>query len=174
MSSNLSNIHLGKRLLVTYVDLASMYLAFVLAMVFLGLDATFITVLALSMISAQVLLADKMVLKAMRAKTATNQVYPELHAIAMELASRAKIPPPKLMITDDSIPNAFAVGMSLRRSTVVLTSGLIGLLDMKELEAVLAHELVHIKSREVLAITLSSSLCNGLDGNKLHWRRRRY
>lgn len=122
--------------------------------------------------------ADRLVLRMHRAVELDPADAPELHATVRELASRAGIPTPRLYLVPDGQPNAFATGRSPAHGIVAVTEGIVDLLTPRELRAVLAHELAHIKNRDVLVSTLAaagaaivtyvaqSSLLSGLFGGR--------
>jgi len=104
----------------------------------------------------QYLIGPKMVEWTMRVKYVTRKEYPRLFDMVESLAIRAEIPMPKIGISQINLPNAFAFGRSLKDGRVCVTQGILDLLDDNELKAVLGHELTHLKSRDVLTITLLS------------------
>lgn len=83
---------------------------------------------------------------------------PALHATVDRLARQADVPKPTVAVVDAVIPNAFAAGHSRRGATVTVTTGLLETLDDEELEAVLAHELAHVKHRDAVVMTVASAL----------------
>ncbi len=101
--------------------------------------------------------SDKMAMRAMRAREVTPEEAPELHGMIDRLCALADMPKPRVGIADMDLPNAFATGRSPDRSVVCVTTGILGLLDAEELEAVLAHELSHVAHRDVLVMTIASS-----------------
>jgi len=111
---------------------------------------------ALVMIIIQYLVGPMMVEWTMRIRYITENDDPKLYGMVKELADAAKIPMPKVGISDVSIPNAFAFGRSLRDGRVCITSGIKNLLSTNELRAVLGHEVSHLKNRDVLFVTLLS------------------
>ena len=108
------------------------------------------------LVLVQLWLSDKMVLYAMRAKVVSEAESHRLHAMVGELAQAAGIPKPKVAISQMSAPNAFATGRSVKGATVAVTSGLMELLDERQLRAVLAHEISHIRTRDVVVMTYAS------------------
>jgi len=84
--------------------------------------------------------------------------YPELHSIVEKLSKASSIPKPKLYLVNDSTPNAFAFGRTLKNSNIAVHAGLLNLLNKGEIESVLAHEIGHIKHRDVLVMTIASVL----------------
>ena len=89
-------------------------------------------------------------------KDSIKEQYPKLHEIIEKLAGKNGIPKPKVALVNSQVPNAFATGKSPKSSLVAVTSGILDLLDDEELEAVIGHELTHVKSRDILVLTLAS------------------
>ena len=116
----------------------------------------FYLVIALVMVIIQFSLSDKMVLGSMRAKVVSPADAPKLHRMVDDLSLKAGIPKPKVAISDMATPNAFATGRSQKHAAVAVTSGLLNILDDDELEAVLAHEISHIKTKDVVVMTYAS------------------
>jgi heat shock protein HtpX len=106
----------------------------------------------------QYFFSDKLVLWSTRAKIVDEQEYPELHAMVGRLAARADLPKPRVAVMPSPVPNAFATGRSPRAAVVAVTDSIMRILSKDELEAVLAHELSHIKNRDVLTMTIASFL----------------
>ena len=102
--------------------------------------------------------SDKLALRSMRAREVSESEYPDLHRSVGRLAQQADLPKPTVAVADTSVPNAFATGRSQENATVAVTSGLMNTLDQEELEGVLAHELAHIKNRDVMVMTIASFL----------------
>jgi heat shock protein HtpX len=89
------------------------------------------------------------------AKVVSPQEAPGLHAMIDRLCIQADIPKPKVAVADMAMPNAFAIGRSKKSATVCATTGIMNLLEPHELEGVMAHELAHIKNRDVLIMTMA-------------------
>jgi heat shock protein HtpX len=104
----------------------------------------------------QVLASDKLGLRAMGAHEVSPQEAPELHALIERLCVQANIPKPKVGIVQTSMPNAFAMGRNQKTATVCVTTGIMQLLSPAELEGVLAHELAHIRHRDVAIMTIAA------------------
>jgi heat shock protein HtpX len=122
----------------------------------LGVGFIPITLMVSVMLLAQWYFSDKMVLWFSGAKVVSREQFPQLHEIVERLVQRSNLPTPKVAIINTRMPNAFATGKSHKSSLVAVTTGLMDILDYDELEAVIAHELSHIKSRDVLVLTLAS------------------
>ena len=101
--------------------------------------------------------SDTVAMRAMRAQEVTPEQEPVLHGMVDRLCAIADMPKPRVAIAPSSVPNAFATGRSPDRSVVCVTTGILGLLEPEELEAVLAHELSHVAHRDVLVMTVASS-----------------
>lgn len=102
--------------------------------------------------------SDKMVLSHYRAREVDEQTAPALWAIVKKLAGRAGLPMPKVYIMDDPQPNAFATGRNPEHAAVCVTTALANVLDRKELEGVLAHEMTHVRNHDILTCTVAASM----------------
>ncbi|PSQ19839.1 zinc metalloprotease HtpX [Halobacteriales archaeon QS_8_69_26] len=150
---------LRARMAVTMFLLFVLYVVFAGAMVLyfdLGLAATAVVLGGFSVV--QFLFSHKLVLRTMRAREVTEDEYPELHATVERLSRQADLPMPTVAVADSRVPNAFATGPTQNKSVVCVTTGLLDALDREELEGVLAHELAHIKNRDMAVITVASLL----------------
>jgi heat shock protein HtpX len=124
---------------------------------YLGINNFIFYILAaIGIMFFQYLIGPKMVEWTMRVKYVTRKEYPHLFAMVESLAMQAQIPMPKIGIAQIPLPNAFAFGRSLKDGRVCVTQGILSLLDDRELKAVLGHEITHLKSRDVLTISLLS------------------
>ncbi|MBI2852169.1 MAG: M48 family metalloprotease [Chloroflexi bacterium] len=115
-------------------------------------------VLAFGFLGLQYLIGPALVAMTMRVKWVSEKEEPDLHRMVAELAERARLPKPKIGISQLSIPNAFAFGRSQRDGRVCVTRGILNILSRDELKAVLGHELAHIKNRDMAIITLLSAI----------------
>ena len=97
--------------------------------------------------------SDKLVIKMTKAKEVKRNEHPDLWNMLENLSKTASIPMPKLYIIDDASPNAFATGRNPSNSAVVVTRGLLDILDKDEIEGVISHELAHITNRDTLIMT---------------------
>jgi len=113
-------------------------------------------VMAFGMVFLQYMISPKIVEWSMKVKYVSETEYPKLHLMVNELAHSANIPKPKVGISQINAPNAFAFGRSKRDGRVCVTQGLLKLLNEGELKAVLAHEISHIKHRDMVVITTLS------------------
>jgi heat shock protein HtpX len=102
--------------------------------------------------------SDKIVLAMYRAKPVSEAEAPGLHRMVAELAQRAGLPKPKICLIPSESPNAFATGRDPRHAVVTVTSGIMRLLNEEELKGVLAHELGHVKNRDILIGSIAATL----------------
>lgn len=116
----------------------------------------FYVLLAIFFMGIQYLIGPVLVVAIMRVRWVSEKDEPELHQIVEELAQKASIPKPKIGVARISIPNAFAFGRSLRDGRVCVTEGIKRLLTKEELQAVLGHEISHLKHRDMIMITVLS------------------
>lgn len=144
------------RMILSFAALAMLYLIFISVLSYLGVGFFPILIITSIMILAQWYFSDKIVLWSSGAKIVTRGEYPRLHAIVERIALQNGIPLPKIAIMNTQIPNAFATGKSPNSAVVAVTSGIMNILDDEELEGVLAHELTHVRNRDVLVLTLAS------------------
>lgn len=106
--------------------------------------------------------SDSIVLASYRAQVITPADAPELHAIVANLAERAGLPMPRVAIIPDETPNAFATGRNPDHAIVAVTAGIMRTLSRQELEGVLAHELGHVKHRDILIGSLAAVLAQAI------------
>ncbi|MDX1637602.1 MAG: zinc metalloprotease HtpX [Balneolaceae bacterium] len=106
--------------------------------------------------------SDKMVLKMYRAREVDEQSHPKLYGMVRELAKGADLPMPKVYIIPQEQPNAFATGRNPEHSAVAFTEGIIRVLDHDQLRGVTAHELAHIKNRDILTQTIVTTVVSAL------------
>lgn len=108
--------------------------------------------------------SDKLVLRMHGARELNPAEAPDIHAMLAELAERAKIPKPRLFIIADRQPNAFATGRNPKHGVVAVTEGIVELLTYRELRGVLAHELAHIKNRDILLSSIAAVMVSVVTG----------
>ena len=106
--------------------------------------------------------SSKMVLRMYRARTVTAAEAPELYEMVDRLRQRAGLPMPTVAIAPHAQPNAFATGRNPANSVVCVTEGIMGLLSKEELEGVIAHELAHIKNRDMLLQTVGATMAGAI------------
>jgi heat shock protein HtpX len=106
--------------------------------------------------------SDKIVLAAYGAQPIEEASAPRLYAIVHRLATRAAIPMPRVYLIPSETPNAFATGRNPEHAVVAVTEGIMRILDEEELEGVLAHELSHVKNRDVLISTVAATLAGAI------------
>lgn len=144
------------RIILSFIILGLLYVVFLSILHYLGVGYIPLAIIAGAMILAQWYFSDKIVLWTSGAKIVSKEQYPRLHNIVENLASKIGIPRPRVAVVNSTVPNAFATGKSQNSSLVAVTSGILDLLDDGELEAVIGHELTHVRNRDVLVLTLAS------------------
>src|ERR671932_201598 len=147
---------LHARMLLTLFLLGLLYVALVGVLFAAGASAVLILIVAGGLALGQLFLSDKIGLAAMGAKEVTPEQAPGLHAMIERLCIQADLPKPKVAVADTPMPNAFAMGRSPKSATVCATTGIMETLEPHELEAVMAHELTHVKNRDVMIMTIAS------------------
>jgi heat shock protein HtpX len=147
---------LTARMVVSFAVLTILYIVFLSVLAYVGVSAIAIAVIAGIMILAQWYFSDKIVLWSTGAKIVSREQFPELHDLVERIVARNNLSKPRIAVINTRIPNAFATGKTPRSSIVAVTIGLMDELDTEELEGVIAHELAHIKNRDVLVLTLAS------------------
>lgn len=145
-------------MILSFAILGLLYIVFLSVLAYLGLGFVPITIIASVLILAQWYFSDKLVLWSSGAKLVTRDQFPELHDLVERIVARNNLPKPKIAVINVRMPNAFATGKGPKTSVVAVTTGLLDILDTEELEGVIAHELTHIRSRDVLVLTLASLL----------------
>ena len=106
--------------------------------------------------------SDKIVLARYRANPVTESEAPRLHAMLDGLCARGELPKPKLYILPEQAPNAFATGRNARHAAVAVTAGLLETMSQEEVEGVLAHELAHIKNRDILISSVAATIAGAI------------
>ncbi len=106
--------------------------------------------------------SDRMVLALYRAQEVDETSAPQFYRMVRELAARAGLPMPRVYLIDQAQPNAFATGRNPEHAAVAATTGLLGLLTPRELRGVMAHELAHVKHRDILIATISATVAGAI------------
>jgi len=147
---------LTMRMFLTSFLLLIVYLVFLGILAALGFPFGSLLLIAAVMAFLQYYFSDKLVLWSTRTRIVEEDEYPELHRMVESLAARAGLPKPKVGITASPVPNAFATGRSPKNAVVAVTDSIMRTLNREELEAVLAHEISHVKNRDMLTLTMAS------------------
>src|SRR3954468_16404715 len=147
---------LQARMLLTMFLLGALYVVFVAVLLTAGAGVVTMVVVIGALSLAQLFFSDKLGLAAMGAKEVTPEQAPGLHAMIERLCIQADLPKPKIAVADSDVPNAFAMGRSQKSAVVCATTGIMNILEPHELEGVMAHELTHVKNRDVLVMTMAS------------------
>lgn len=106
--------------------------------------------------------SDQMVLRMYNAQEVDAQSAPEFYGMVAELAQRAGLPMPRVYVIHEEQPNAFATGRSPEHAAVAATSGIMRMLDYRELRGVMAHELAHVQHRDTLISTISATMAGAI------------
>jgi len=128
--------------------------------------------------------SDQMVLKMYNAQEVDETTAPHFYRMVRELAQRAELPMPRVYLIDEAAPNAFATGRNPEHAAVAATTGILEILSEREIRGVMAHELAHVKHRDILISTVSATLAGAIsmlvnvaslfgnrseDGKPHHW-----
>jgi heat shock protein HtpX len=143
-------------MLLTLFLLGALYVVFIAVLLQAGAGLVTVVVVMGGLSLAQLFFSDKLALSAMGAKVVSPQEAPGLHAMIEKLCIQADLPKPRIAVADTNLPNAFACGRSQKSATVCATTGIMRALSPTELEGVMAHELSHVKHRDVLIMTIAS------------------
>jgi len=148
----------------TFIFLAILSILFIVVGNLIGgkTGATIALFMALTMNLIAYFFSDKIVLATSGAIPIERSEDPELHAIVEEVARKAGIPKPKVCIIPVETPNAFATGRNPKNGVVAVTAGLRKLLTPEELKGVIAHEIAHIKNRDILISTIAAVLVGAI------------
>lgn len=151
-----SDIGLSARMLLTMILLGIIYVIFIGLILLYVRNIALIAVFVALFLGAQYYFSDRVVLAASGAHIVSEDEAPELHSAIERLCAMADLPKPKVAIAESRVPNAFATGRSEKHAVVAVTSSLLQRLEEPEIEAVLAHELSHVKNKDMLVMTVAS------------------
>ncbi len=118
--------------------------------------------LGLAFVGGSYWFSDSLAIKAARAVPATREQLPQVYAIVEDLTQRADLPMPRIYVSPEAQPNAFATGRSPDHAAVAVTQGILQVLDADELRGVLAHELSHVKNRDILIGSVAAAVAMGI------------
>jgi len=150
------DLGLQGRMLFTMFLLAVVYLFFLAFLSYYGTPPVFMILFIGFFMAIQYFYSDKMVLWTTGAHLVSESEAPQLHGMITRLCAIADLPKPQVAIVRTDIPNAFATGRSQSKAVIAVTTGILNKLSPAELEAVLAHELSHVKNRDMAVMTIAS------------------
>ncbi|MDD1722063.1 MAG: zinc metalloprotease HtpX [Methanothrix sp.] len=149
---------LEARMMLTMFLLAAVYLAFLAVLLSMGVSQIVVILFMGGFMFLQYFFSDKMILSSMGAKLVSESEEPRIHDMVRRLCQNADLPMPKIAVVRTSMPNAFATGRNQKNAVVAVTTGLLSRLNESEVEAVLAHELTHVKNRDMMVMTIATFL----------------
>jgi heat shock protein HtpX len=149
---------LEARMMLTMFLLGVLYLGFLAVLVSAGVNQLGIILFMGGFMFLQYFYSDKMILSSMGAKIVSESEEPRLHDMVRRLCQNANLPMPRIAVVRTSMPNAFATGRNQKHAVVAVTTGIRERLNDSELEAVLAHELTHVKNRDMMVMTIATFL----------------
>jgi heat shock protein HtpX len=138
--------------------LTVLYLGFLAVLIALHTSQVVIVLFIGGFMFLQYFYSDKLILSSMGAQIVSESEEPELHQMVSRLCAFADLPMPKIAIVKTSMPNAFATGRNQKNAVVAVTTGIMQQLNRGELEAVIAHELTHVKNRDMMVMTIATFL----------------
>jgi len=144
------------RMMISMAALAALYLVFVYVLLNAGVGTFAMVIVLGGFLLVQYYFSDSIVLMSVGARKLKQSDAPELHGIIERLVAMADLPMPKVAIMNTPMPNAFATGRNPQHAAICVTTGLMKDLDRKEIEAVLAHEITHIKNRDMTIMTMAA------------------
>lgn len=145
-------------MLLTMFLLTVLYLGFLAVLIAMHTSQVVIVLFIGGFMFLQYFYSDKLILSSMGAKIVSESEAPELHQMVSRLCAIADLPMPKIAIVKTSMPNAFATGRNQKNAVVAVTTGIMQQLTRSELEAVIAHELTHVKNRDMMVMTIATFL----------------
>jgi heat shock protein HtpX len=152
------DLGLEGRMVLTMFLLAAVYLLFLAFLASMGTSMGVMLLFIGLFMGLQYYYSDRLVLWSMKATVVSEEEEPKLHQTVTRLCAMADLPKPRIAIVRTPVPNAFATGKSPSSAVVAVTTGLMDRLNQGELEAVLAHELSHVKNRDMAILTIASFL----------------
>ena len=154
---------MSKNTIKTYTLLAALGGLLMVIGSFFGRGGLFIgLILGLVFVGGSYWFSDSLAIKSARAVPVTEDQMPEYYRIVRELTSAANMPMPKLYVTPDMQPNAFATGRNPDHAAVAVTQGILNILDWNELRGVLAHEISHVGNRDILIGSVAAAVAMGI------------
>ncbi|MGZ5296784.1 MAG: zinc metalloprotease HtpX [Actinomycetota bacterium] len=153
-------MHAGINRMKTWILIAALGGLFVLIGQWLGGTSGAVVALGFALVFnfSMYWFSDKIAIATTRSKPVTEQEYPQLYRIVRELAQLEQMPMPKIFVSDMMQPNAFATGRSPQHASVAVTKGILQILDDRELRGVLAHELSHVRNRDILIGSVAAAI----------------
>lgn len=124
--------------------------------------ATYAFVFALLLNLGSYWFSDKIILGIYRAREISKEDLPYLHNLVEELTAKSQLPLPKIYLIENNAPNAFATGRNPHHAAIAVTSGILNILNEEELKGVIAHELSHIKNRDILISTVAATIAGAI------------
>jgi heat shock protein HtpX len=147
---------LQARMLFTMFLLGVIYISFLAFLTYYRTPPLFMLLFVGAFMAIQYFYSDKLVLMSTGARVVSESEAPQLHGIITRLCAIADLPKPQIAIVNSNVPNAFATGRNKGKAVVAVTTGILDKLSSAELEAVLAHELSHVKNRDMAVMTIAS------------------
>jgi heat shock protein HtpX len=144
------------RMLLTFFLLGALYVVFAGVILAAGAGIGIMVLFLAGLSIGQLFLSDKLALASMGAKIVSPAEAPGLLAMIERLCIQADLPKPRIAVADSHVPNAFAMGRSQKKAVVCCTTAIMDTLEPHELEGVMAHELTHVKNRDVMVMTIAS------------------
>jgi heat shock protein HtpX len=144
------------RKILVYAVLFALFAIAIAVLLWLRINPLFIALMSGGFLFIQYFFSDRLVLWSTGAKIVSESESPGLHRMIEDLCNRMGLPKPRIAILNNDMPNAFATGRSRKHAVVAVTTGLLRALNDREVEGVLAHELSHIKNRDMFVVTFAS------------------